>query len=72
MSAHDRMSEQPLPTHEQTQQAYREGMQAEVGSANPYAGVRVLASVWAAGRDWQRRQAFADLQGRESARRRNA
>lgn len=70
MSAHDRMSEQPLPTHPQTQQAYREGMAAEPGAANPYAGVRVLASVWQAGRDWRRRREFAAHQGRESARRR--
>lgn len=69
MSAHDRMSEQPLPTHQQTQQAYRDGMTAEPGDANPYAGVRVLASVWAAGRDWARRRAFAEYQSRESARR---
>ncbi|UAJ15684.1 hypothetical protein SEA_BADDON_16 [Gordonia phage Baddon] len=72
MTAHDRMSEQPLPTHEDTQTAYRDGMHAEPGTPNPYAGLRVLASVWAAGRDWSRRRQFADLQAREAARRRNA
>ncbi|AXQ62804.1 hypothetical protein KNU06_gp16 [Gordonia phage Angelicage] len=70
MSAHDRTAEQPLPTHEATQQAYREGMRARPGAANPYAGVRVLGSVWAAGRDWAKRRAFAELQRRESERRR--
>lgn len=65
----DRRS-QLLPTAEAAKQAYLEGLSSRPGAANPYAGRRVLLSMWAFGNHEARRIAWREFQQREAERRR--
>ncbi|AZG43599.1 ribosome modulation factor [Gordonia insulae] len=65
----DRRS-QLLPTAEAAKPAYLEGLSSRPAAANPYAGKRVLLSMWAFGNHEARRIAWREFQQREAERRR--
>lgn len=60
---------QPMPTAAEAVTVYREGLQSRPGAGNPYAGRRVLGSVWARGNREAAQVAFRDWRRRAAARR---
>ncbi|WP_040517582.1 ribosome modulation factor [Gordonia aichiensis] len=62
----------PLPTPAEAVEAYRSGQTARVGSANPFAGRRVLGVLWWRGYREASEVRRVEFAAREAERRRQA
>lgn len=61
--------QQPMPTPAEAIEAYKAGQVSRPGAGNPYAGRRVLGSVWALGNRQAQRDAYTEFRRREAERR---